>query len=465
MSSMENTLDPQRLANLGALYDLPLQARYDEAPPQLQGQTVCYPAPTVRQALGVPPGTVLTGGDWLEGLHRLKDPEENALEKWELRRKVQQQQVALRAQIASKIKASHEQNPGESGEWFPLGEVASEPHVIKEVQKCARELLRMKGEGNLRMENKNQWINARRIIEDQAAIHALGTNHLAKLWVGWMVLPEERRTDLRMTGYQELVRQDPKSARFFNHFIAPLNESFGAPAEREMALRTLHERFLSQVEKESLHSWWVRIVALACKAYGDELYWPRETWRSLADLFVSRALQPDTLVKFAEPDILANGTMTERMAHVARLDERLGEGAGYRVPHHPLANGIYHRPREPKPQQQPSGGREAEKPQSSQPANSRWAGSRKTPANSRGSRPPTDKSGGPATPMDTSVAWLKRDGNCGTCNRSDSHEQPCTRPRACWTCGATDHVRRGCPKSEAKPTQKGGVKYCPPPPS
>ena len=455
----------ERLEGLAGECGIPLDSVFNEAPPQMAGRAIRYPSWMIRDIMGIQEGVELRGRDWIQGTARLNSSNSNAAREYEKKKEINEQKVALQAQIAEKVSKTHAQDPGATGEWFPLGLVSSEPHVIKQIQKCARELLRLRGEGKLRMDSRNSWLESRQIIEDQCAIDTLGANHLAKLWVGWMVLPEERRTDLRMTGYQEIVRRDPRSANFYSHFIAPLNESFGAPEEREMALRTLHERYLSQLEKESLHSWWVRIVSVACKAYGNEFLWSPEVWRQLSDIFTSRALDRTTLNRFAEPDILIYGSMAERMAHVTRLDERLGEGGIFRVPHHPLANGVGHRPREQKPRSQET--RDTDRQQASQPGSSKWSNSKKGSNQQRSSRNPGEKQEGKAStvPMDTTILWLKRDGKCGVCNQADPHEQPCTRPKVCWNCGGQDHVRHNCPKSGQKKAKEGGVKYCPPPPT
>ena len=315
----------------------------------------------------------------------------------------------------------------------------------------------MREQGHWSLHNKEQWIKARHLIEEQLTVNALGANQPAKLWVGWMALTEERRTELRLTGYYDLVRQDVSRARFYSHFIAPLNEAFGAPSEKDMAIRSLNERHMSQTEKENYQSWWIRILAVASKAYGNEAYWQEEVWRAIADLFISRALHPGTLNRFVDPEILEKGSLSDKMKHIKRLDTQLGGNQGSRIPHHPLANGVSHKGVESQGRQQ-EGGANEKNPQNSA-TNPKWQGSKKFSNNGGNSSRPSSK---PNNSSAMDVNWLKRDGNCSRCNRNDPHEQPCDRPRVCWTCGSGEHVRRECPKAQ-KGQKEGGVQYCPPP--
>ena len=58
-------------------------------------------------------------------------------------------------------------------------------------------------------------------------------------------------------------------------------------------------------------------------------------------------------------------------------------------------------------------------------------------------------------PLAPQVNWIKKDGNCATCNLPADHDTAnCPRPAVCWTCGSVDHQRFDCPEDPSPPPRR-----------
>ena len=207
------------------------------------------------------------------------------------------------------------------------------------------------------------------------------------------------------------------------------------------ARNSINKQRPHQAAHEDVAAWHRRLVAVGQEAFGDISQWDRESRTAVTLCFIQRSRYAVKLHMHVNRDLLESANCTVRSSHLEALNRLCGEKTVEGYDAHPLDD--YHL-------------------KSAPTAASAPASSMAATANSDQKSNPWKKTGGrrypdrPPKPAQQ-VLWIKRDGNCSTCNRPADHDTTnCTRPAVCWTCGSTDHQRFDCPDDPSPPTRRGG---------
>ena len=310
-------------------------------------------------------------------------------------------------------------------ELFPLESCvpADNKHMGKQISSLAAKMREKKKIGGLAMDSAADWIRTRQELDETFRDARLSSNQMAKCWLAFEVASPSTKANLKDLGIIKILRQSPKGADYKKHFVQPQNSCFNVMSASANARNSIHKQRPQQAAHEDVAAWHRRLVAVGNEAFGDISQWDRESRTAVTLCFIQRSRYVTKLTMHVNRDMLESANPTVRSNHLEALTRLCGEKTfeGHDV--HPLDD--YHLKNVPTAAAIPASSM-AVTANSEQKSN-QW----KRP----GGRRYPDRSSKPAE----QVQWVKRDGNCSTCNRPADHDTTnCTKPAVCWTCDSTD---------------------------
>ena len=382
------------------------------------------------------PGEAMTTGD-LTGLGQMIKEKVLTADKRMFARQQEAETDSARRRTEMAMETDHSDGYNELyNELYPLETCipADHRHMGKQVSALAAKLREKRRAGGLKMDCAADWIRTRQELDETFRDARLGSNDRAKCWLAFEVASPATRANMKDLNLIQELRADPASANYNAHFVQPQNHCFSVLSNSANARQSLYRQRPKQSRHEDVAAWHRRLVTLGTEGFGEISHWNREYRTVVTDCFIHRSRHAAQLEMHVNRSLLEAASATVRTDHLDALSRLCGERALGDRNVHPLDD--YHlTPADPVGSNATAGSLPTD-------ANS---DQRTHPWSREGNRRQTDRPPRPAK----RIAWVKKDGNCATCNRAPDHPQPCTRPRVCWTCDSTEHSRAECPSAPA----------------
>ena len=435
----------------GAAARLPADVNDDEAMEvdtqvtEMMNTALMYCRPTANDLLrlvGRKPGEIPTQGDMQHlgelVMNRLIFSSEATLTARQI--EADDEAARRRREMAADADFSHEINDM-FDELFPLESCVPADNKLmgKQVSTTAAQMREKKKNGGFAMDSAADWLRTRQELDETFRDGRLGNNEMAKCWLAFEVASPSTRANLKDLGIIRILRQSPKGADYQKHFVQPQNSCFNVMSASANARNSINKQRPHQAAHEDVAAWHRRLVAVGNEAFGDLSQWDRESRTAVTLCFIQRSRYSTKLTMHVNRELLESANCTIRNNHLEALNRLCGEKTFEGYDAHPLDD--YHL-------------------KHASPAVATPASSLAVPANSDQKSSPWKKPGGrrypdrPPKPA-PQVNWIKRDGNCSTCNLPADHDTTnCTRPAVCWTCGSAAHQRFDCPEDPSPPPKK-----------